>query len=111
MRTVGINSVRWICPDCSHVNALCASRIDGCEATCEKCHQTSFVRSSAFNTEREQTVRDFVEYVQGQRCEPPDWLQNVKLTALEITNNSANDYRRSPTDDELERLIGSYLAR
>jgi hypothetical protein len=30
--------------------------------------------------------------------------------ALEITNNSANDYYRNPTGDEIEELIVRYLA-
>jgi hypothetical protein len=59
----------------------------------------------------EETVRDFVGYLQGQCPRPPEWKDNLSLIALEITNNSANDYYRSPTEEEVERLISGYLSK
>jgi hypothetical protein len=38
--------------------------------------------------ETEKTVRDFVDFLRGQTCSPPDYNENVLLRALEITNNS-----------------------
>lgn len=62
-------------------------------------------------TTTEETIRDFVDFLRGQHCDPPDWEENLSLIALEITNNSANDYYRTPTEDEVERLIIRYLSK
>ncbi len=57
----------------------------------------------------EETVRDFLGFLGGQICKPPEWSENLKLLALQIENCSANDYYREPKDEEVERLIAAYL--
>lgn len=36
VKTVSVNSVRWLCPNCVHANAACASAL-GHVFICEKC--------------------------------------------------------------------------
>ena len=58
---------------------------------------------------KEEIIRDFLDFLSTQISSPPDYNENVFLKALEITNNSANDYYRNPTSEEVEDLIRRYL--
>lgn len=60
---------------------------------------------------KEEIVRDVVDFIRGQSCNPPDWEENVTLRAIQITNNSANDYWRAPTPEEIDKLVARYLKR
>lgn len=56
-------------------------------------------------------IEDFVDFVYSKDRKPSDWKENVCFMALQITNNSANDYYRQPKWDEMNNLIDLYLEK
>ena len=60
----------------------------------------------------EEVVRDFVEHIRSQVCSSQNnYEENVSLMAVEITNNSTNDYFRPATAEEVEKLISRYMKK
>jgi hypothetical protein len=54
----------------------------------------------------EEDIRDFIDYVLYESGQDQE---GIRLKVIERSNSSYNDYLRDPTNEEVDKLIASYL--